>query len=100
MKHGRDILDAIVGTPIAGESFGGEIFDGETEAAIFPGELPADPTRGAFAARACSAGRGSRLPFRALPPAGRRDRRRRQALPLPHISLDRALEFLLGDRLA
>ena len=43
VKHGRESLEAIVGTPLKGETIAGETFDGETEAAVFPGELPADP---------------------------------------------------------
>ena len=33
----------IIGTPLAGETIGDERFDGETETAVFPGDLPADP---------------------------------------------------------
>ena len=36
-------FSAVAGTPEAGERVGGEIFDGETEAAVFPGELPERP---------------------------------------------------------
>src|SRR5438067_7264770 len=43
VQQGRQTLDAIVGTPLSGEDIGGEIFDGTSEVAIFPGELPADP---------------------------------------------------------
>ena len=39
----RESLPSILGTPIAGESANGEIFDGNTEVATFPGELPEDP---------------------------------------------------------
>ena len=100
VKHSRDSLDAIVGTPIAGEKIGGEIFDGETEAAIFPGELPADP-------RAVFRGDGLALPaaeadyrfVRFRPPVAEIGADGK-AQALPHIRLDRALEFLLGDRLA
>ena len=36
-------LPVIVGTPIGGEVIGGEKFNGETQTAIFPGDLPDDP---------------------------------------------------------
>ena len=36
-------LPSIIGTPAAGESAGGTTFDGNTEAATFPGDLPDDP---------------------------------------------------------
>ena len=40
-----DELDAVIGTPLAGERIGDEIFDGTGEAAIFPGDLPSDPAK-------------------------------------------------------
>jgi hypothetical protein len=94
----RQTLEAIIGTPLPGEEIAGEVFDGATEVAIFPGELPADP-RAVF--------RGETL---AIPP-GEADYRFVRfrppvaelakdglPLPLPHIRLDRALEFLIGDK--
>ena len=36
-------LPAIAGIPEAGQEFGGETYDGETEIALFPGDLPSDP---------------------------------------------------------
>ena len=100
VKEGRETLDAIVGTPLAGERIDGEVFDGLAEAAIFPGELPADP-RLAFRgdALALSDEQAAYRFVRFRPPqavAGPDG----AALPLPHIRLDRALQFLLGDRLA
>jgi predicted YcjX-like family ATPase len=94
-QDGRD-LEAIVGTPLKGERLGEDLFDGETEAAIFPGELPADP-RAAFRGDGLGLSEGEadyrflrfRPPLTTTPEA-----------PLPHIRLDRALQFLLGDRLA
>src|SRR5712671_3881240 len=43
VARGRDKLPSILGTPAPGESANGETFDGNTEAATFPGDLPADP---------------------------------------------------------
>ncbi len=40
-----DKLPCIVGTPLQGERVGGIVFDGKTETALFPGDLPADPGR-------------------------------------------------------
>lgn len=88
-------LPVIVGTPLAGERIDGENFDGETETAIFPGDLPSDPAR---------------LLAGDLPPPELRFVRFRPprlektsdglSLSLPHIRLDRALEFLFADKLA
>ena len=94
-QDGRD-LEAIVGTPLQGERLGEDFFDGETEAAIFPGELPADP-RDVFRGDGLGLADGEadyrflrfRPPITKTPEA-----------PLPHIRLDRALQFLLGDKLA
>jgi len=90
-------LPCIVGTPLEGETIGGKTFDGEEEYAIFPGDLPADPDE-AFAAVRRGGGLGPQF-VRFRPPL-------LQTRPfgaegtLPHIRLDRALNFLIGDRLA
>ena len=42
-RIGGETLPVIVGTPAEGETIGEETFDGRTETAIFPGDLPADP---------------------------------------------------------
>src|SRR5499427_4494412 len=43
VARGRDKLPSILGTPARGETANGETFDGSTEVATFPGDLPADP---------------------------------------------------------
>ncbi len=43
VPRGREQLPSILGTPAPGETLGGEAFDGNTEVATFPGDLPADP---------------------------------------------------------
>src|SRR5713226_133567 len=45
VARGRDKLPSILGTPAPGESANGEMFDGDTEVATFPGDLPADPAQ-------------------------------------------------------
>ncbi|HEY6630211.1 MAG TPA: YcjX family protein [Rhizobiaceae bacterium] len=101
VKHGRETLPVIIGTPLEGETIGGETFDGKTETAIFPGDLPAridsifeEP-----------AGGEKEPPDPAIrfvrfrPPKLERDADGLK-LSLPHIRLDRALQFLIGDHLA
>jgi predicted YcjX-like family ATPase len=94
---GNERLATIVGTPMPGETVDGKTFDGETETAIFPGDLPSDP-ESIFKRN----GAAPDLPLRFI--RFRPPRLERSAegltLSLPHIRLDRALEFLLGDRLA
>jgi len=95
VRSGGEVMKAIVGVPEAGETLGGDRFDGAVEAAVFPGELPADPS-------VLFEGDGVALPealndlrfLRFRPPISARGR------PAPHIRLDRALQFLIGDRLA
>ena len=99
VKQGRESLPVIIGTPMAGETIGGETFDGETETAVFPGDLPAD------AASVLTAGNGGAaddevIRFVRFRPPRLEKTAEGITLSLPHIRLDRALQFLLGDRLA
>ena len=92
-KAGDDLLPCIVGVPLAGERVGAKVFDGKQEAAIFPGDLPEDPKR-ALSPEASPAG----LQFvRFQPPRVLSPGADGEAAPLPHIRLDRALDFLLSD---
>ncbi|GGC84371.1 YcjX family protein [Chelatococcus reniformis] len=95
VREGALRLPAITGTPEAGEVIGGETFDGQTEAAIFPGELPERPQAVFDGAVAPGSLRFPRFrpPKLTNDPAGR-------SHSLPYIRLDRALEFLLADKLA
>src|SRR5262249_17082911 len=42
-RQGRQRLPCIVGVPLPGERLGRKVYDGRTEAAVFPGDLPEDP---------------------------------------------------------
>jgi len=86
-------LDCIAGIPEAGQSLDGEVFDGKEELAIFPGDLPETPEDILDPARTGA----EHLRFvRFRPP---RPEPGTAEPVLPHIRLDRVLEFLLGDRL-
>ena len=95
IKQKGSTLDAIIGTPEAGESVNREIFDGQTEVALFPGSLPLDPME-------VFQGNGLAIPdgeadmrfIKFRPPSWT------SKTPLPHIRLDRAMQFLFGDKLA
>lgn len=94
-----DTLPVIVGTPIQGETIGAETFNGETETAIFPGDLPADPSR--ILKDGLTPGRGlDPLTFVRFRPPRLEKTADGLTLSLPHIRLDRAMQFLIGDRLA
>jgi uncharacterized protein len=103
VQRGREKLPSILGTPAPGEVANGETFDGETEVATFPGDLPTDPEQlfaGEAAFRGLSSAREEKADFRFLrfrPPQLDSDGPDQPALP--HIRLDRALQFLIGDRL-
>jgi len=87
-QNGQD-LPCIAGVPIAGEVLDGRVFDGTSEVALFPGDVPED------AARVFS-GRGADLRFlRFRPPV----LSLQAGAGFPGIRLDRALDYLLGDRL-
>jgi uncharacterized protein len=103
VARGRDKLPSILGTPAPGEIADGEAFDGNTEVATFPGDLPENPEElfageGAFRGLASASAEKSDFRFlRFRPPQLERDGAGEPALP--HIRLDRALQFLIGDRL-
>jgi predicted YcjX-like family ATPase len=98
-RSGRQRLPCIVGVPLPGERLGRKSFDGRAEAAVFPGDLPDDP----------ASLLGSTLPVAATdsvhflrfrPPRISLEAPSGDAPALPHIRLDRAIDFLIGDRLA
>lgn len=84
VERGEELL-CIAGTPEKGEVISGKHFDGEMEAAIFPGDLAQDPKA---ALNGTLAGKLHFVRFR--PP-------KLIEGEFPHIRLDRTLEFLLGD---
>jgi predicted YcjX-like family ATPase len=103
VARGREKLPSILGTPAAGEIANGEAFDGNTEVATFPGDLPADPNalfagEGAFRGLASASAEKTDYRFlRFRPP--QLESVGAEPPALPHIRLDRALQFLIGDKL-
>jgi predicted YcjX-like family ATPase len=81
--------EVIVGTPRAGEVLDGATYDGKTEVALFPGDLPADPDRLLTAPVA--------LNFLRFEPPAKLEKNAEGNVVLPHIRFDRAIDFLLGD---
>jgi len=102
VRRGREELPCIIGVPAAGEVAGGDVFDGATEAAMFPGDLPADPDA-MFGANPTFRGLATAAPqdadFRFLRLRPPRLEQHDGCLVLPHIRLDRALQFLIGDKM-
>jgi predicted YcjX-like family ATPase len=87
-------MDVIIGTPEAGETLDGTTYDGRTEIALFPGDLPEAPD----SVFAPDSDLGLRF-LRFLPPQ-KLEHNAEGAPMLPHIRFDRALDFLIGDWLA
>ena len=95
-RQGRERLPCIVGVPLPGEKLGSKTYDGQTEAALFPGDLPRDPA----SLIGPGGGRANAVHFlRFRPPRVTLEMPSGEEPALPHIRLDRAIEFLLGDRL-
>jgi predicted YcjX-like family ATPase len=95
VKQRGEILPVIIGTPLRGETIGGETFDGETETAVFPGDLPLKPE-----AVFQDGGPATAIRFVRFRPPKLERNADGLTLSLPHIRLDRALQFLIGDVLA
>ncbi|MEO5806911.1 YcjX family protein [Devosia sp.] len=88
-----ETLPTIIGTPMAGETLGKVKYDGKTEIALFPGDLPERPDS------LFEDGTPVSLNFLRFVPPQKLDRNASGDVVLPHIRFDRALDFLLGDRL-
>ena len=89
VEEGGDRHEVIVGTPRAGEVLDGISYDGKTEVALFPGDLPDDPDKLLTVPVA--------LNFLRFEPPARLDKNAEGNVVLPHIRFDRAIDFLLGD---
>lgn len=89
-----ETLPTIIGTPIAGEQLDGVTYDGKTEIALFPGDLPERPDS------LFEDGAPVSLNFLRFTPPQKLDRNANGDVVLPHIRFDRALDYLLGDWLA
>ena len=98
VKHGGETLPCLRGTPLRDERIGDMLFDGATEAAIFPGDLPANPDDALDRVRTGIKSALSLVRFR--PPLIKDTGPDGKAMALPHIRLDRALDFLVSDYLA
>ncbi|HHN66798.1 MAG TPA: YcjX family protein [Thermopetrobacter sp.] len=94
VTQGGDTLPVIIGVPEKGERIAGKTFDGKTEAAIFPGDLPAAPHD---AVSGALEGHLNIVHFR--PPPLERPKPLGALPAFPHIRLDAALQFLIADDL-
>jgi len=91
ITEGGDKLDVIIGTPRRDETLDGTTYDGETEIALFPGDLPLTPEP------LFDEGQPVDLKFLRFLPPKKLDHDASGHPQLPHIRLDRALDYLIGD---
>jgi predicted YcjX-like family ATPase len=91
ISEGGETLPTIIGTPMAGEMLDGATYDGKTEIALFPGDLPERPDS------LFEDGAPVVLNFLRFTPPQKLDRNATGDVVLPHIRFDRALDYLVGD---
>ncbi|MDB5527802.1 MAG: YcjX family protein [Devosia sp.] len=91
ISEAGETLPTIIGTPMAGEALDGTKYDGKTEIALFPGDLPERPDS------LFEDGAPVSLNFLRFVPPQKLDRNAAGDPILPHIRFDRALDFLIGD---
>ncbi|RAZ74447.1 YcjX family protein [Mesorhizobium atlanticum] len=100
VKQGREMLPVIIGTPLKGETINGETFDGKAETAVFPGDLPEKVDAVFDSSGSSPDGAEPAIRFVRFRPPKLERTAEGVTLSLPHIRLDRALQFLIGDHLA
>jgi predicted YcjX-like family ATPase len=91
IEEGGDKHEVIVGTPATGEVLDGRSYDGATEIALFPGDLPEHPET------LFEDGRQVALKFLKFEPPRQLGKNAEGNVVLPHIRFDRALDYLIGD---
>ncbi|MFN4210861.1 MAG: YcjX family protein [Devosia sp.] len=94
INEGGETLPTIIGTPMQGETLDGATYDGKTEIALFPGDLPERPDS------LFENGTPVSLNFLRFTPPQKLERNANGEVVLPHIRFDRALDYLVGDWLA
>lgn len=98
IKHDSEELPAIIGVPEAGQKMGDDVYDGDEEIALFPGDLPENP-KAVFADANIEPEKQENGFMRFRPPSNAKQSTSIHEASFPHIRLDKALNFLLGDRL-
>ncbi len=92
IKQDGEKLHTIVGYPQRDEKLDKETYDGKTEIALFPGDLPSD-TESIFQDKKHPV----KLNFLRFLPPQKFNKNENNEIILPYIRLDKALEFLIGD---
>lgn len=97
IKDKGENLPAIIGVPEKGQKLGKDVYDGQEEIALFPGDLPENP--GAVFSQTKDTLKQENDFMRFRPPLIAQSDNSINQPSFPHIRLDKALNFLLGDRL-
>ena len=97
MRDGSPAMECIRGVPVDGESLDGKPLDPARPLTVFPGDLPDDPID-AFDPEVVVPGSLHFVRFR--PQITTADGGVDSSVRWPHVGLDRAIAFLIGDRLA
>ncbi len=92
LDENEKALDCLIGTPLKGEKLGGITYDGKTEIALFPGDLPSSPDA-VFAPDFAPA----MLNFLRFRPPEKLQHSASGEPVFPHIRLDGAMDYLLKD---
>lgn len=85
-------LNMIIGTPQKDEKLGDQTFDGKTEIALFPGDLPKE-VESIFDENT----KNIELNFLRFKPQKKLKLNQNGEVILPHIRLDQTLDYLIGD---
>jgi hypothetical protein len=91
INESGEVLPTIIGTPIEGETLAGTRYDGRSEIALFPGDLPERPDS------LFEDGNPVALNFLRFAPPRELEHNAEGDIILPHIRFDRALDYLIGD---
>jgi predicted YcjX-like family ATPase len=95
INEGSEELPVLIGIPIKGEAIDANPFNGDEEAAVFPGDLPQNPEALFDETKSHEVA----LNFVRFKPPKIERTEDGLKLSMPHIRLDRSLEFLFGDLL-
>ncbi len=98
IKQDGEELPAIIGVPEEGQKLGSDSYDGNEEIALFPGDLPDNP-KAVFASDNPGLEKQENGFMRFRPPLIKNQSSSIHEAGFPHIRLDKALNFLMGDRL-
>ena len=94
----KDILQCVRGNPLPGQLLDGQALATDRALTVFPGDLPSDPLD-AFDADIFAPGSLSFVRFRPTLEARSAAGGEMTVATWPHIHLERAIQFLIGDRL-